>query len=188
MTTSEQAMATWLASPMEFGEAPIDVHEIYREQTDWPLSRGKVELAFYRYTMANGYVGLGMTGPITWSFEGGEAQAGLSFEDLKRIFAGWYIAFRAGDGRNVDPLQIETRKAALLKELQQRNKNIVAMVGYLPVGDRLFYAFKETRGATEVVVATDAVHPRDYPTESPFLKLPVLYHYVGSLFFEGQWH
>jgi hypothetical protein len=28
--------------------------------------------------------------------------------------------------------------------------------------------------------------PREYTADSKYLKLPVLYNYIGSLFFEGQ--
>ena len=33
---------------------------------------------------------------------------------------------------------------------------------------------------------TDREHPREYAADSKFLRLPVLYNYIGSLFFEGH--
>lgn len=40
--------------------------------------------------------------------------------------------------------------------------------------------------AEEITIAIDQERPRECKAGSKFLKLPVLYNYIGSLFFEGH--
>jgi hypothetical protein len=63
---------------------------------------------------------------------------------------------------------------------------VMEITEFQPVGNLLFYAYREKRGAEEVVIATDEERPREYAAGSKFLKLPVLYNYIGTLFFEGH--
>ena len=37
MDESEQAMANWLAHPLEFGELPVEINRIHSEITRWPM-------------------------------------------------------------------------------------------------------------------------------------------------------
>ena len=186
ITDAEKEMSDWLSHPMEFNQPPVEIKEIHREFTEWPLADSKIEIVFHRYRMKDGYVGIGMTGPITWSFIGNKLQEEFSFDELKRIYAGWYVSFLAVNGKNFDSVKNNAQKVAKLKELRAKNKNIIEMEDYLLIGKLIFYAYKEMRGDTEIVIATDLNHPREYPKDSKYLRLPILYHYIGSLFFDGQ--
>src|SRR5687768_7385878 len=90
MNADEKRMSDWISHPSEFGEPPVEIEEIHRELTEWPLENGKVEIVLHRYRMRDGHVGIGMTGPITWSFLGDGVLDGLSMEEIKRAYAGWY--------------------------------------------------------------------------------------------------
>lgn len=186
MNADETRMSEWLAHPNEFGEPPLEIHEIHRELTEWPLEDGKVEIVLYRYRMADGYVGVGMTGPITWSFLGEDVLDGLSTDEIKRAYAGWYVSFLAVQQHTGESEQIVARRQELSAQLAASNPNFVEVTEFQPIGNLLFYAYREKRGSAEVVIATDRELPREYPAGSKFLKLPVLYNYNGSLFFEGR--
>ncbi|HKE95102.1 MAG TPA: hypothetical protein VKB34_12390 [Povalibacter sp.] len=186
MSKAETEMSNWLAHPNEFGEGPAEIREIHRELTDWPLEDQKVELVLHRYRMADGFTSIGMTGPITWSFLGDGVLDGLSMDEIKRAYAGWYVSFLAVQQNSAQSQQIEARRQDVLRQLQSGNPAIQDVTEFLPIGQLLFYVYKEKRGDREMVVATDQQFPREYPADSQFLKLPVLYNYIGSLFFEGR--
>jgi hypothetical protein len=186
MNADEKRMSEWLAHPNEFGERPVEINEIHRELTEWPLEDGKVEIVLHRYRMKDGHVGVGMTGPITWTFLGDGVLDGLSTDEMKRAFAGWYVSFLAVQQHTGESEQIEARRRELTAKLKADNPNVMEVTEFQPVGNLLFYAYREKRGSEEVVVATDREFPREYAADSRFLRLPVLYNYIGSLFFEGR--
>lgn len=186
MNPDERRMIEWLAHPNEFGEPPAEIQEVHRELTEWPLQDRKVEIVLFRYRMQDGHVGVGMTGPVTWSFLGEGVLDGLTPDEIKRAYAGWYVSFLAVQQHTGESEQIESRRQALSDKLEASNPNFLEITEFQPVGGLLFYAYREKRGSGEVVIATDQELPREYASDSKYLKLPVLYNYIGSLFFEGH--
>jgi hypothetical protein len=185
MKSSEQELAKWLAHPMEFGEPPQEIEEIHREKTYWPLFDKKVEVAFHRYRMKDGFSSIGMTGPITWSFLGDDL-SGFTTEELKCLYAGWYIAFVAVNSPNYSREQNDREQKTAEEELRGQHPGLVGLVDYLGIGELVFYAYKIKRGDEEITVATDRTNQREYGTDSKYLRLPPLYYFLGSLFFEGK--
>ena len=178
-------MANWLAHPMEFGEPPEAIEEIYRERTYWPLFDQKVTLAFHYYRMKDGFSSIGMTGPITWSFLGDDL-SGFTMEELKRLYAGWYIAFAAVNSPNYDRQQNKQARQALEEKLRYTQPSFIKIVDYLAFGALVFYAYTITRDGKELTLATDGTEQMTYEAQSKYLRLPPLYYFLGSLFFEGK--
>ena len=58
------------------------------------------------------------------------------------------------------------------------------MIDYLSSGGLVFYAYKIKRGEGEIVVAADRTNRHEYQAGSKYLRLPPLYHFLGSLFFK----
>ena len=185
MKQSEQEMAKWLAHPMEFGEPPIEISEVYQELTPWPLFDEKVNLSFHRYKMKNGASSVGMTGPITWSFLRDDLN-GFSFEDLKRLYAGWHISFMAVNSSGYSREENKKRQQSTETKLQQSVNGFEKIVEYLSFGELVFYAYKYKREGKNFVVATDGEDKLEYEEGSKYLRLPPLYYFLGSLFFEGK--
>ena len=56
MNADEKQMSEWLAHPNEFGEPPVEIKEVHRELTEWPLEDRKVQVVLHRYRMKNGHL------------------------------------------------------------------------------------------------------------------------------------
>lgn len=147
-------MANWLAHPMEFGAQPEEIEEIHRERTYWPLFDKKVQLAFHRYRMKDGFTSIGITGPITWIFLGDDLN-GFTIEELKYLYAGWYIAFAAVNSSNYAKEKNQQQQQALTERLSAKVAGFVSVVDYLAFGELVFYAYKIKRGDEEITIATD---------------------------------
>jgi hypothetical protein len=185
MNRSEQEMSQWLAHPMEFGEPPEEIQEIHREKTHWPLFDEKVELVFHRYRMKDGFTSIGMTGPITWSFVGDDL-SGFSMDELKRLYAGWYIAFTALNSPNHSHERNREEREALAERLKEEQAGFVRVMDYLSFGELVFYAYKVKQNGNELVIATDTETRTEHKAGSKYLRLPPLFYFLGSLFFEGK--
>jgi hypothetical protein len=185
MKQSEQEMAEWLAHPMEFGETPVEINEIHQEVTPWPLFDEQVSLSFHRYKMKDGFSSIGMTGPITWSFLG-DVLSGFSIEDLKRLYAGWHISFMAINSSGYSIEESKKRQQSTEIKLQKSINGFEKIVEYLSFGELVFYAYKYKREGKDFVVATDGEDKLEYEEGSKYLRLPPLYYFLGSLFFDGK--
>jgi len=185
MNRSEQEMSQWLAHPMEFGEPPEEIQEIHREKTHWPLFDEKVELVFHRYRMKDGFTSIGMTGPITWSFVGDDL-SGFSMDELKRLYAGWYIAFAALNSPKHSHERNREKREALAETLKEEQAGFIRVMDYLSFGELVFYAYKVKQNSDELVIATDRENRMEYKAGSKYLRLPPLFYFLGSLFFEGK--
>jgi len=185
MKQSEQEMAKWLAHPMEFGEPPIEINEIHQELTPWPLFEGQVNLSFHRYKMKDGFSSIGMTGPITWSFLGDDL-SDFSIGDLKRLYAGWYISFVAINSSGYSREENEKQQKLTEIKLRQSVNGFEKIIEYLSFGELVFYAYKCKRESKIFVVATDRENKVEFEEGSKYLRLPPLYYFLGSLFFDGK--
>ena len=176
--------------------------EIHRERTAWPLFDKPVTLAFHRYRMPfgdaplaltarasedrpDGFQSIGMTGPITWSFLGDDL-SGFSMEELKRLYAGWYISFAAVNASNYSRTRQKEERRVLVARLREAQADFLDVEDYLSFGELVFYAYKVRRGDEAIVIATDEETRMEYKAGSPYLRLPPLYYFLGTLFFEGK--
>ena len=185
MNRSEKQMAVWLAHPQEFGEPPRKVHQIHHEKTVWPLLDRRVDLAFHEYETQGGYRGIGMTGPITWSFL--DIDLGVfSMAELKRLYAGWYISFRALNSPAYSAERNRQRSAFQGARLGREVKGYIEMLDYLSFGDLVYYAYKVRRDGAEAVVVTDTKTKAEYAVGHKYLRLPPLFYFLGSLFYDGE--
>ncbi|MEZ4662387.1 MAG: hypothetical protein R2911_32960 [Caldilineaceae bacterium] len=185
MKKSEQELANWLAHPLEFGEPPLEVNEIHQEETSWLLIDEQVSLSFHRYIMKDGFSSVGMTGPITWSFLGDDL-SDFSMEDLKRLYAGWHISFMAINSANYSKEENDKKQQATAEILTRTVDGFSTIIEYLSFGELAFYAYEYIRDNHKFVVATDRENQSEFGVDSKYLRFPLLYYFLGSLFFEGK--
>lgn len=185
MNQDEKTMAEWLAHPMEYNHLPEELREIHREKTEWPLCDEKVELVFHEYKMDGKTSGIGMTGPITWSFIGDDLK-GFSFEELKKMYAGWYVSFLTLQAENYSRKAVEKAQKQREKNLKKNVPGFDRVVDFLLVGDLEFYAYKMKGDPSAGVVCVFDADRLEYEAGSKYLRLPPLYYFIGDLFFSGK--
>jgi hypothetical protein len=185
MNESEKEMSNWLASPMEFGEHPIQIKEIHREKTVWPLMDGQVDLVFHKYQYKNGYIGIGMTGPITCSFLEIDI-SGFEMWELKRLYAGWYIALKAIHSPAYSRKNNNKEKEDLEKRLKKEKPGFIEILDYLSFGKLIFYAYSINQEGKEIVIVTNTKYKSEFEKGSKYLRLPPLYYFLGGLFYDGS--
>jgi hypothetical protein len=144
----------------------------------------KVELKFHRYLMKDGYQSVGMTGPVTWTFFEADMQL-LTFEEMKYLFAGWYINFYAIQSGSIDYEISDKAKDDLTKKLSIEDGSFVQIVDYLHFGALVFYSAKYRTASDHKIVSVFEEHNLELNSGSKYLDLPPLYYFIGKLFYEG---
>jgi hypothetical protein len=191
LNRSEKEMSAWLAHPMEYGKPPLEIKEIHREKTAWPFTDGKVEVVFHEFKMDEQRSNIGMTGPITWSFR--TDLHGFSMEEIKKIYAGWYVSFMTTQAENFSKEQHELEWKNMDEYLKERIPGFISIKEFLHVesADLLFYTYvKEEGGKKQFVSMYDDDEPIEFVQEedSKYLKLPSLYYFIGNLFFSDKFN
>jgi hypothetical protein len=82
--------------------------------------------------------------------------------------------------------QNQQGRQAVEAKLKKEQEGFIGIVDYLELGELVFYAYKVKHGDDEVVIATDTKNQMQYEVGSKYLRLPSLYYFLGSLFFEGK--
>jgi hypothetical protein len=184
---AHRELSEWLADPAEYGEPPVAIETIHQERTRWPFfeEEGEIEIAFHRYRMASGESGIAMTGPIIWSFSNTDLE-GLNSDELKRLFAGWYIVLMAVNSPNFNRETNEAEQQALAQSLSTTVTGFLDLIDYIHVGELMWYAYRQEFEGTEQVLITNTIEQMILTRDSPYLRLPSLYYFLGSLFFEGK--
>lgn len=112
-------MEEWLAHPNEMGRKP-DFSEIVFEGTIYNPAGGKdapVALVFYRY-LSDRSEGIGMVGPLTWSFLEFEIK-GMTYPGILAVYEGWLVCFHC---RNViEQVKTTDEEVASITEILKRD-------------------------------------------------------------------
>jgi cellobiose phosphorylase len=106
--------------------------------------------------------------------------------ELKRLYAGWYISFTAVNASNYSRTRQKEERRALAARLREAHADFLDVEDYLSFGELVFYAHKVQRGDEALVIATDGETQIEYKAKSRYLRLPPLYYFLGTLFFEGK--
>lgn len=186
--TPSQIMSKWLAHPQEFGEEPVEISEVFRGETEWWPREKPIEVVFHKYRMRNGYVGIGMTGPITWSFVDNLPWDNFSIEDLKRFYLGWYICAPQMESPEYNPEQNALEKQRLEASLMKADSRVLQVVQYLHVGNLVFFVTRVKEGEEEKFEAFFGAEerltcPTSFTNNNSYM---ILYHLVGGLFLEKK--
>jgi hypothetical protein len=109
----------------------------------------EVEISLHRYRMPDGFSSIGITGPITWSFIGDDLR-GFTMAEVKRLYAGWYIAFFALRSAGYSLERNQRERKALAQELGGQEAGFVRVREYLAFGE-LVSTGKSWRGPLQAV-------------------------------------
>ena len=178
-------MAKWLSHPMEFGEKPVEQHIVYEGEVSWPWETNPVKIFLVEYRMREGFKGIGLTGPTTWSFITVDDWEALTLEDVVHCYAGWYIQFffnsksnfQTNDKRNTNELVNQLIQRGVIDSRSYQVHDV------FKVGEDLVYYAIETikNGESVYVVGTEDYYVF-YKKNAPQMQLPPLFYFLGKTF------
>lgn len=200
---AERELSAWLASPLEFGEPPVECEVCYRKPI--PTAEGTLPCFLVRYKMKSGAESVGFVGPTPWSFvdlplaEIEKIPERMRMRRMLNLYIGWWLAFTAAQGGARAPLTEEQTAAAVKDYVERENSMYSVRDPKFVEGatiDGVYYAvvratrvFKDGKGGGDEVFLAATVSPRSKKitamelirADAPvFGKLP-LYHHIGTL-------
>lgn len=179
-------MAKWLAHSKDFGEKPIEQYIIDERDVNWPWEKQPVKVFLIKYKLSQGLEGIGLAGPITWSFIGLDDLQVLTPEDLIYCYVGWYIQFFFINSKKFyqeTAIQQAHQFANQLIKEKVFDSDYYQICDVLEVGNGLIYFAIETRinGKSVYLVGTDKDYIF-YDKDLPQMQLSPLFYFLGKTF------
>jgi hypothetical protein len=144
-------MSAWLASPLEFGQAPVETEVWMHKALPW-LDGNEHDCFLVRFKMADGYESVGFTGPVTWAFfelpmaEIERLRKSTRLRDLIDLYAGWCLAFATvqQDPKSTehDPAELQARIAHLQRRTERQIPVNLTFKEYLKVGKETLWVLE----------------------------------------------
>jgi hypothetical protein len=135
--------------------------------------------------MREGFKGIGLTGPTTWSFIAVDDWEALTLEDVVHCYAGWYIQFffnsksnfQTNDKKNTNELVNQLIGRGVI-DARSYQVNDVFKVGE----DLVYYAIETIKNGESVYVVGTEDYYVFYKKDAPQMQLPPLFYFLGKTF------
>jgi len=179
-------MDKWLSHSIEFGEKPIQQRIIYEHEVSWPWQPYPVKVFLIEYRMKKGFEGIGITGPVTWSFVAIDDWRAFTPEDWIYCYAGWYIQFffiYPKGGSKKDSLEKAYRFVFQLIEQRTIEPFFFKICDAFVLGDDLtYFAIEGIKNGEKVYIVGTEEDYIFYQKDLPQMQLPPLYYFLGKTF------
>lgn len=181
-----QQMAEWLSHSQEFGEKPVKQQIIYERDISWPCEGYPIKIFLVKYRMKNGFEGIGITGPTTWSFAAVDDWKALTPEDLIYCYVGWYIQFFFIDYQKAYGQENNQKAETFVSNLIHRGiiePNFYKICDTFQLEEDLtYYAVEVIKNGEAVYLVGTKNNYIFYKKYFPPMQLPPLFYFLGKTF------
>ncbi|NVB79731.1 MAG: hypothetical protein HOV81_15150 [Kofleriaceae bacterium] len=174
----------WLAHPNEYGQPPERAAIVWRGERDWPFHDKPENVYLVEFAYADGNRGIALAGPVTWTFLEIDF-ARFAHEDLVKLYAGWYLQFvMINDPKGQEAQRRKLSDGEIASLLTAQGFTAIDVTDSVQIGDDTYVAALATKDGARVVAAGRAHAVKTYDPTMPQMKLPPLYWYLGSTFYD----
>lgn len=175
----ERKLSEWLSHPSEFDVLPKSATYRSTIPTKFTWSDGPEDVHLIDYVMPDGTIGVGFTGPTTWSFLGDLPYEDFSDLELVQAYTGWFWLFHSTRQGAVSDTFEPTNWDMFTVSLAEENIDNISRKAQYRIGTSEIFEFKGTRNGNKIVGAgtDDLIHI--FNTDSRFASLPVVYTLLG---------
>ena len=177
-------MTNWLSHPSEFGKSPLDIQIIDHRTMEWPFFDTPQEVFLLAYTMPNQYKGIGITGPITWSFMGNIPFNQFSYDELYLLYAGWYILFVIINKPDYKKPENRAKEKQLISRLKEQDYSQIEVTNQWYIGNVIYYEANLSKAGISYKMAGSLQDHSIYRADDILMSLPAIYFYLGQTFYK----
>ena len=152
---------------------------------EWPGHEDLEEVHLVEYTIPDGPTGVGMTGPITWTFFDIPPDR-FTQDEWVKLFAGWYIQFQSINQEDYAPRfsKKDDQRMIRMLEIEQGMSN-VQIEERTQIGGETYYEISARSQSGPVKVAGTLQHYSKIDANDRFTtNLPFMFWYLGCTYYE----
>jgi hypothetical protein len=177
-------IANWLFHKL--GEKPVKQRLIDETEVSWPFEEQPVKIFLIHYRMRNGLEGIGITGPITWSFLGLDDWTQLTPEDWVYCYVGWFIQFFFINSQTYLQINNKEKAESFVSDLIKQGiieAQFYRICDVLQLGEDLtYYAIEAICQGEQVYLVGTQENYIFYNKDFPPMQLPPLLYFLGKTF------
>lgn len=181
-------MTAWIQDPHEFGVAPSSVQVVESYEIEWPWHAEEAIISLVRYELPDGRWGIGISGPVTWSFSPDEVDfSKFENEELVKLYAGWYLVYGLLNGEDYHPRFDEADQKEMVTVLEDEfNMTDVRVMDRILLGEETFYEIEAVEDGVPCRIAGSKDGSFACDQADKFYCFPALYVFLGFAFYEDE--
>lgn len=184
-TQAVETMRSWLLDAVDFKDEPQNMELLDSYVVVWPRDNDKQQAHLVRFEMKSGFIGVGLTGPVTWCFVGEVPFDAMDTDLILLLYLGWYIMFLVQKAeRYQDPVDFNN-KLDVYRILEIYGVSEMREVDKFAFIDSMYY---EIRGVYDSKPCRIVSQDNDYlfinAEDIPDL-IPALYWVLGSQYLQN---
>jgi len=188
MRQAVEEMSVWLQESEEYGTAPQSIQVIASYRAPWPWEPEEQELHLVHFVLPNGREGVGISGPIAWSF----SDRAIDFsqfenDELLRLYAGWYLIFELLEDPDYRPEFPPEDDLEMIQILEKEHGiRQIKIMDRIRIEDQTFFEMTGVDDGKPCRIAGSFEGCFSFYEDDKYYGLPALYYVMGCVFYSDD--
>ena len=181
-------LSLWLQESKEFGMAPNAISVVESYEAPWPWEPDDLEIHLVHFVLPNGREGVGVAGPIAYSFSDRDIDFSLfEHDELLKLYAGWYLLFELMESEDYRPTFSEEEDRAMIRMLEEEHGlSEVKIVDRVQIDDQRFFEMTGLDNGQPCRIGGSFDGCFSFYPDDKFYGLPALYYVMGWVFYSDD--
>ncbi len=181
-------LSLWLQESKEFGMAPKSISVVESYEAPWPWEPEDQEIHLVQFVLPNGREGVGVAGPIAYSFSDRDIDFSLfEHDELLKLYAGWYLLFELMESESYQPTFSAEEDEAMVRMLEdEHGLTEVQIVDRVQIDDQRFFEMTGLDKGQPCRIGGSFDGCFSFYPDDKFYGLPALYYVMGWVFYSDD--
>jgi len=180
-----EEMSQWLQESAEYGMAPQQISIVASYLAPWPWEPEDLELHLVHFVLPNGREGVGIAGPVAYSFSDRDIDFGLfDHDELLKLYAGWYLLFELIESDDYRPQFSAADDQKMLQILEgEHGIREVQIMDRVRIEDQTFFEMTGIDDGQPCRIGGSFEGCFSFFPDDKYYGLPALYYVMGWVFY-----
>lgn len=181
-------LSTWIQESKEFGMMPKSVSVVESYEAPWPWEPDDLEIHLVHFVLPNGREGIGIAGPIAYSFSDREIDFSLfEHDELLKLYAGWYLLYELMESDDYQPKFSAEDDQAMIRMLEdEHGMTEVKIVDRIQIEDQTFFEITAVDNGKACRIGGSLDGCFSFYPDDKYYGLPALYYMMGWVFYSDE--
>lgn len=181
-------LSLWIQESKEFGMMPKSVSVVESYEAPWPWEPDDLEIHLVQFVLPNGREGIGIAGPVAYSFSDREIDFSLfEHDELLKLYAGWYLLYELLESEDYQPKFSAEDDQAIIRMLEdEHGMTEVKIVDRIQIEDQTFFEITAVDNGKACRIGGSVDGCFSFYPDDKYYGLPALYYMMGWVFYTDE--
>lgn len=178
----------WLEETNEFACAPKTCEVVASYLAPWPWEPDELEVHLVQFVLPNGREGIGIAGPVAYSFSDRDIDFSLfSPDELLKLYAGWYLLYELISSDEYQPNFEPLDDQAIIEMLgEEHGITDIQIVDRVQIEDQTFFEMTGVDNGEPCRIGGSFDGCFCFFPDDKYYGLPALYYVMGWVFYSDE--